>query len=50
MRGERDVKEIHITIILATLAAALLQFLAQPPKAQAGSKLACSCAPATVPS
>ena len=50
MRGERDVKEIHITIILATLAAALLQLIARPPQAQAGPKLACSCAPATVPS
>lgn len=50
MRGERDVKEIHITIILATLAAALLQLLTQPPKAQTGPKLACSCAPASAPS
>lgn len=43
-------KEIHITIILATLAAALLQLLVQPSKAQAVSKLACSCAPVAAPS
>lgn len=41
-------KEIHVTIILAALAAAFLQFVTQSPQAHAKPKLACSCAPTAI--
>jgi hypothetical protein len=41
-------KEIHLTIIMATLAAALLQLVVQPPEAHAKPRIACSCAPTAI--
>ncbi len=43
-------REIHFTIIIATLAAAFLQLLVTQTAAQAGTKLACTCAPRAIPS
>ena len=43
-------REIHFTIVTATLAAALLQWLTQAPQPQSKAKLACSCAPRAIPS
>lgn len=43
-------REIHYTIITATLAAALLQLLASQTTAEPVKKLACTCAPRAIPS
>ena len=43
-------REIHLTIITAALAAALLQWMTQSPQPQTKAKLSCSCAPRAIPS